>query len=369
LKRKIVYIVSDVEKSLAFEWTADHFKTRADLFFLLIGKRNTALTAFLEQAGVRYQVVADEDGGSFLSKWLTVLSVLRRERPYAVHAHLWRAMLMGMTTAWLLRVPKRIFTRHHATLHHDRYRSGLKWDKLMNRLATDIVAISENIRKILVNWEGAEPGKVHLIHHGFDLPYFADPDPQQVASLRQRHGLPADRHPVVGVIARYIEWKGIQYVVEAFKTIRQTFPDAFLMLANAHGDYAAPLKKSLGEIPQGAYKEIIFENDLASLYAVMDVFVHVPNDPYAEAFGQTYIEALAAGVPSVFTLSGVASEFIVDKKNACVVEFRNAGDIASAVRNIWQDPALRTSLIDGGKQSVRSFGLEHMLCKLEKLYG
>ncbi|SHG87275.1 Glycosyltransferase involved in cell wall bisynthesis [Chryseolinea serpens] len=368
LRRKIVYIVSDVEKSLAFEWMAAHFNSRAELFFLLIGKRQTALISFLEQTGVRYQVVADEDGASFFRKWLAVLSLLRRERPHVVHAHLWRAQLMGMTAAWLLRVPKRIFTRHHAALHHEVYPTGLKWDKLCNRLATGIVAISQNVQNILTQWEGAAPAKIHLIHHGFDLAYFAQPDPQAVASLRQRHGVPP-RRPVIGVIARYLELKGIPYVVEAFKTIRKEFPEAFLILANAHGVYAPVIKKSLADVPAEAYKEVIFENDLASLYAVMDIFVHVPTGPHVEAFGQTYVEALAAGVPAVFTLSGVAPEFIVDRKNACVVAFRNAGDIASAISNIWQNDALRENLVTEGKRSVQPFSLENMLHKLETLYA
>lgn len=368
LRRKIVYIVSDVEKSLAFEWTAAHFKSRAEVFFLLIGKRQTALISFLERTGVRYQVVADEDGTSFFRKWLAVLSLLRREQPHVVHAHLWRAQLMGMTAAWLLRVPKRIFTRHHAALHHEVYPTGLKWDKLCNRLATGIVAISQNVQNILTQWEGVAPSKVHLIHHGFDLAYFAQPDPQAVTSLRQRHGLPT-RRPVIGVIARYLELKGIPYVIEAFKTIRKEFPEAFLILANAHGVYAPVIKKSLADVPAEAYKEVIFENDLASLYAVMDVFVQVPTAPHVEAFGQTYVEALAAGVPAVFTLSGVAPEFIVNRKNACVVGFRNAGDIASAIADILQNDVLRENLIAEGRLSVQPFSLEHMLHKLETLYA
>jgi glycosyltransferase involved in cell wall biosynthesis len=35
------------------------------------------------------------------------------------------------------------------------------------------------------------------------------------------------------------------------------------------------------------------------------VFVHVPEDQHAEAFGLVYIESLMAGVPCVFTRSGI----------------------------------------------------------------
>jgi hypothetical protein len=60
----------------------------------------------------------------------------------------------------------------------------------------------------------------------------------------------------------------------------------------------------------------------------------VPIDDTIEAFGQTYIEALISGVPSVFTLSGVASEFIENGKNALVVDYKNSEQISVAIDQI-----------------------------------
>src|SRR5256885_4070776 len=41
---------------------------------------------------------------------------------------------------------------------------------------------------------------------------------------------------------------------------------------------------------------------------LLDVFVHAPIAPQVEAFGQVYVEAMAAGVPSVITRAGIRSE-------------------------------------------------------------
>jgi len=368
-KKKLVYIVSDVEKSLAFEWTAEHLRSRFDLFFLLLGKKETPLTHFLDASSIRYGVIADADYPSRIKQWFLIFGVLRREKPAIVHIHLWRAMLLGLPAAWLLRVPRRIFTRHHATLHHREHPSGLKWDKLCNSLATDIIAISANIRQLLIEQEGVPARKVHLVHHGFDLQYFYNTDSNRVSHLRHKIGLDNVSGPVVGVIARYTEWKGIQFTIQAFEQVLKQYPTATLVLANAHGDYAVTLRTLLNALPEERYVEIAFEEDLSSLYRLFDVFVHVPTDPYAEAFGQTYVEALAAGVPSVFTRSGVACEFIEDGQNALVVKYCDAEDTRRAIVELLENKDLRDKLVAGGRSSVKQFELKNMLNKLDALYA
>jgi len=366
LVQKVVYIVSDIDKSLGFEWTALHLKSKYVLSFVLIGKHGTALEKYLSSIGVPCYVIADKDYPGNLNKWWKLLLYLKREKPQIVHSQLWRATLLAMTTSWLLRIKKRIFTRHHAALHYNEFPSGRKWDRLCNFLSTDIVAISQNVETILVDWDKANPGKVHVIHHGFDLDYFSRVDESEVVHLRNKYRL--NHYPVVGVISRYLKLKGIQYVIPAVRKIREQFPDAHLVLANASGHYAQEIKSLLATLPHGSYTEIAFEKDLASLYQVFDVFVHTPVDATVEAFGQTYVEALAAGVPSVFTFSGVAPEFVRHEENALIVAYKNPEATATAIQRVLTDKALAESLIHKGRRSALRFSLPNMLTKLEALY-
>ena len=66
--------------------------------------------------------------------------------------------------------------------------------------------------------------------------------------------------PVIGVIARYIEWKGIEYIVEAARIVLRTHPNVLFIFANARGDptIAATVRK----LPARSYGEIPFEPDL-----------------------------------------------------------------------------------------------------------
>lgn len=363
---KLVYIVSDINKVLAFEWVSVVLKDAFNLHFLLISNSNTYLQRFLENNAIPVHLI---QSSSSLKSWLKVFTCLYRLKPKIVHTHLWRANLFGLTASWILGVPKRIYTRHHATIHHREYRSGLKWDKLCNALATDVVAISENVKKILIEWDKVNPKKIHLIHHGFDFEYFRSISASEVAALRSQLVIPDSRYPVIGVISRYTRWKGVHHVIDAFAKISSEYPGALLVLANAKGDYTKEINLKLSTLPFGSFKEIEFENNLAALYKTFNIFIHVPTDEYAEAFGQTYVEALIAEVPSIFTLSGVACEFIRHRENALVVPFENSIAITESIKLLLNDTELATKLKIKGRESVSVFSLDTYIKQLCKLYG
>lgn len=366
--KKITYIVSDIDKALAFEWIALRLQKKFDLSFILIGKEESKLSFFLRNNSIRFYEVGNLNYPTRIRKWVQVLSILRQEKPAIIHTHLWEANLIGLSAAWLLRIEQRIYTRHHALIHYEEFPSGRKWDVLCNLLATHVVAISKNIEEILIHWDKAKVNKIRLIHHGFDFGYFNPVSSERIENLRAKYHLFGGDFPVVGVISRYMQWKGVHYTVSSFQKIREQFPTAKLVLANAHGEYESTIKEMLKSLPVDSFIEIRFEDDLAALYHLFDVFIHVPVDPHVEAFGQTYIEALIARVPSVFTLSGVAPEFIKHKHNAWVVDFKSSDQITQGVIEIITNKKLAEKLKEEGTTSIQQFSLDKFILALENLY-
>lgn len=113
-----------------------------------------------------------------------------------------------------------------------------------------------------------------------------------------------------------------------------------------------------------------FEKRVFELYRTFDVFVHAPVGREYEAFGQVYVEALAMGVPSVFTLSGVANDFIEDGRNALVVPYRDPAAIARAVETLLGDEALRRRLAANGRADVLGlFPESRMAEELDRMYS
>lgn len=367
-KKKVLYVLSGIEKSLAFEWIINGLRDDYIFYFLVLGnKKKTPLTDYLDKVDVPYRAFQVRSKVDLLRAFIFNIRLVLSFRPAIIHAHLFEGYLVGIVSGWLCRVPKRIYSRHHSTIHHIYYPKGVKYDMLVNKMATHIVAPSKNVQEVLIKWEKVPQNKIHLIHHGFDLNSFQDIDQERIEAIKNKYKI-YDGKPVIGVIARYIHCKGYQYIIPAFRSILNDYPQALLVVANATGDYSSEIEELLSELPESNYREILFENDIAALYQVFDFFLHTPINEHIEAFGQTYVEALAAGIPSVFTISGIAHEFIKDGKNALTVAYESSEQIHSGLIKLIREKELSESIVKYGRSSIDRFELSHMVKSLSGLY-
>ncbi len=365
---KVTFILSNINKAQAFEWIVEYLeKEKFEFSFILLNPDGSEIENFLIKNNIYFIRITHRSRQDSLRSLFGVVKTLREVKPHIIHCHLFDAALIGLLSGKLAGVKKRVYTRHHSTYNWQFNQKGVTLDKLINWLATDIVAISENVRNVLVEKENVNPKKIHLIHHGFDLEAFKNVRQNSIDDLKNKYNVTGG--PIIGVIARWIEWKGIQSIIPAFKKLLIKYPDAQLVLANAKGPYTDHIRSLLKDLPEKSYRIIEFENDLFALHHIFDVYVHTPINAEIEAFGQTYVEALAAGIPSIFTLSGIAKEFIQHGKNALVVPFENSEAIFDALLRFMKDQNLRAKLIENGRKDVEQFALNKMINKLEILYS
>lgn len=365
---KITYIISNIDKALAFEWIALHLdQSKCELSFILLTPQKSYLQSFLEDHNISVLHIPYHGKKDLLTSIKKTYSFLKKNKTQVVHTHLFDANIVGLLAAKLAGIKKRIHTRHHGSQNHMYFPKGIKYDKLINRLSTDIISISKNVKNILMEKEGVSSNKIHLVHHGFDFELFTTFKQNQIEEIKTKYNI-SDEFPVIGVISRYTKGKGLQYILPAFSKLLQTHPNAVIILANATGDYTQQIKEILQKIPTHNYREIAFEPNIHSLYQLFDIFLHTPINKHFEAFGQTYIEALASNVPSIFTLSGVAAEFIEHEKNALVVNFQDHDDIHKKMLQLIENKDLQEKLIKNGQMSIQPFALSLFINKLEKLY-
>ena len=370
-RRKVVYIISQIDKAIGFEWMTENIdRSRFELSFILLNEKPSYLAEYLRGQNINVRELIFSGRKQDLPLLLLkVVNLLRKEKPDVIHTHMYIADLIGQTAGKILGVEKRIYTRHSSN-ESRKYHKKQRIDRIVNALSTHVLAISENVKNILHTQEGVALERIRLIHHGFDLERFERVTGDEIAELSAKYN-PQQKYPVIGVVARYSHWKGIQYAIAAFRKLLADYPNALLLLANAKkGDYREEIAALLAELPADSYHEIVFEHNLFALYRLFDVYVHLPIDAELEAFGQTYVEALAAGVPSVFTNSGVAREFISHEENALVVDFENSEQAYEAIVRLLRHKELREKLSANGKRDVRKFfTLEIMIDKMERLYA
>lgn len=336
-RKKVMYILSQIGDSKEFNVMADHWDgSRFDLELVLLhADPDSKLQRYVRSRGHTCTTIPYAGRRSAPRCLWRLFRHMRRKQPHVVNANLLDASIIGLISARLARVPMALYTRHH-TLHNHKYHPvrGVFYDRLCNRLAHRIIAISEVTREVLIELEGVRPEKIVLVHHGFDLSEPMLPDPLKVAELRQRYGLddPA-RGPIIGVISRPYEWKGLDHIIAAFTQLLRTEPRAHLMLFNWHDtEQAARYEKMLTGLPAGSWQTIWFETAILEAYHAFDVFVHVPEDARSEAFGFVYTEAMTTGTPCLFTRSGIMHELPDDgPQGVRFVPFKDAQAICTGV--------------------------------------
>ncbi|MDQ3110744.1 MAG: glycosyltransferase family 4 protein [Bacteroidota bacterium] len=366
----LAYIISQVSHSNLFEWTAAMLsRKKYKLTFILMHEKETPFELFLRKEKFNVYRINFNSKYDIASCTIHIRNILKKEKIKIVHTHLFEGGLAGMSAAKLAGIPKRIHTRHDATIHHDFHPGAVKYDKVINSLSTRLIAITKNVRQILVEMENVPEEKVTIIHHGFRLKEFEMVDEERKKTLLKNYFPEQKPAILIGAVSRFIEWKGLQYLIPAFSEVLKKTPGAHLVLANAQGPYEAELEKLLEKLPRGSYTKVFFEQDVIALYHLFDVFVHVPVDAQAEAFGQVYIEAMAAGIPSVVTLSGIAPDFIEDNVHALVAPFRDTAMLAEKINLLLQDKELQNRLVTNAKKAIENeFSIERMIIELERCY-
>ena len=163
MKKKVTYIVSDIDKSIAFEWIVEQLnKKKIDLSFILINKASTShLHSYLKENNIPVFQLYFSDKKKLPVIIFKCFLLLKKINPDIVHCHLFWANIIGLTASKLSNIKNRIFTRHHSTYHHTYFPKAVKWDRLCNFLATDVVAISGNVEDVLVRLEKVPQKKNH----------------------------------------------------------------------------------------------------------------------------------------------------------------------------------------------------------------
>jgi glycosyltransferase involved in cell wall biosynthesis len=369
VKKNVTYIISDIDKAIAFEWIVERLNAeKITLSFILINSESSYLYQYLKDVNIPTYLISCRSKKNIPLAIFQCCKLLFKIKPNVVHCHLFIANIIGLTSAKIMGVKSRIFTRHHSDYHHIYYQNTVKWDKYCNTLSTKIISISDNVSTILIAKENVPENKIIKIPHGFDIKKFINPNAEQVNALQVKYNL-NKKKPVIGVISRFIDWKGIQYIIPAYKEILKKHPNSLLLLFNAAGSYEKEINNLLKELPQDSFQKIKFENDIVNLYKIFNIFIHVPISSTVEAFGQTYIECMLSGIPLIATKSGIGNEIMSNGFNCIEVPYKNVNAIYNALINIIENKELSDTITQNAKQTVtENFSIDKMILSLEAVY-
>lgn len=384
---KITYIFTHHIRWVPFELVAKCIDKSKFAIDYIILNESDPMISFLSQINVPCTVASYQDYSNTPEIVKFIYEHLIRNKTDIVHTHWFAGSLAGMQAAYYAHIPVRIFTREHPSIKYYSRHAPSK-HRLIWECATNIIGVTNTSKQGMIE-DGIPDHKITVIPTGFDISEFEKVDSSRIDKLRSKY-LANHHGPVIGVAARYVRWKGVEYVIEAHKQVLEAYPNAILVLSGTHTnranleekirnagkeDIVAPqyediisITDKLAQLPDHSYIEIPFEEDLFALFRLFDICVHVPTDSIQETFGQVYVEAMLSGVPSVITLAGSALDHAVHKENAWVVDYKNSDQIAQGILALLSDSCLREKVINSAFLCAQRYDIKNHIQQLEQFY-
>jgi glycosyltransferase involved in cell wall biosynthesis len=165
-------------------------------------------------------------------------------------------------------------------------------------------------------------------------------------SYRQRLGLGPD-DMLVTYIGRIAREKNLAQLLQAWEALGPARRGARLALVGQ-----GPLEDEIRrrDIPGVHVLGLMHDRDLSEAYASADIFAF----PSAtETFGNSLLEAMGSGLPSLAASAGGVLEFARHGDNAWLVEPNSASALADGLRRLLEDAPLRQRLSEGALGTAR----------------
>lgn len=269
-------------------------------------------------------------------------------KPDIVHAHTPKAGLLAMLAAALAHVPGRIYHIHGLPLLTSRglRRLLLGWsDRLACRLAHRVLCVSQSIRELAIAEGLVSAARIEVLGkgsiNGVDAEGRFRHSPEVTTAamqVRRKWKIPTDAR-VVGFVGRLVREKGVEEVAKAWTVLRQTFPDAHLVMVGGeelHDVVGPEVLRGLREDPRAHLPGHDWETP--PLYATMSVLA-LPT--YREGFVVTALEAAAMEVPVVVSNVPGCIDAVVDGETGTLVPVNDWRAVYRAVARYLRDPQLR----------------------------
>ena len=290
-----------------------------------------------------------------------VARVLREQAIDVIHTHNTQAFLDG-ALGGLLAGTRTIVHTDHARLFPDKLRYMVA-EHIMSHFVHRVVGVSEHTTSNLRRYERIPPRKLTTIPNGVDGDrYDVRVD---VRAKRRELGL-GSSGPVIGIAARFMEQKGIIYMLQALTTLRRSFPDISLVLAG-EGPLEAELRTAAREL--GVDEHVHFVGMRQDMPELLKVFDMVALPSIWEGLPMILLEAFASGCPVVASDVGGVPAAITHNESGLLIPPREPDRLADAIATVLSDAAVRARLIAGGRKTFEErYSARAMARQYEALY-
>jgi glycosyltransferase involved in cell wall biosynthesis len=297
-------------------------------------------------------------------------SLIKKGRYHIVHTHLAKAGVLGRVAAWLARTPIIVHGLHGLVFHeYQPWLVNRTWwavQKVCKPITDHFISVSEVISQKAIDAGIASSDNLTTIYSGMELDWFLKANVNPM-SIRRQLDIP-ENAPVIGKIARMVDIKNHDALLDAAPEIIARHPDARFLLVG-DGPLLEHLRSRASQM--GIGEHIIFtgvvpRERIPEMLAAMDVLAHTA---LYEGLPRVLAQALAMGKPCVAFDADGAREVVVPEETGYLVCPGDTAGIAAAVSRLLQDPKLRAQMGEAGRRRVDpAFRAETMVQHIDKVY-
>lgn len=231
-----------------------------------------------------------------------------------------------------------------------------RWMVQTLNAADAIISVSHFTRKQVLDRYPVNPDKVFVLPNGVDAEHFC-PGADTTALCKK---FKLEGKKVILTLARLIERKGHDKVIEAMPKVIQKVPNVhYLISGTAKGDYYERLLKLIDSLNLREYVTFVGyipADEMNQFYNLCDVYIMPSRELEGvgdtEGFGITYLEANACEKPVIGGRSGGVVDAIVDGKTGYLVDPLSVDEIAEKLILLLSNSALAASIGKNGRERI-----------------
>lgn len=300
--------------------------------------------------------------------FVSLVRIIRQERPIIVHTHTSKAGLLGRLAAFLCRVPVIIHTPHghvfwgYFTSWKTRFFIFL--ERVFALFTDRIITLTEQEKKDHLDVRIGRVDQFRTIHSGVELERFSGSkvDPQ---SVRRELGISSDAL-VVGTVGRLIPIKGSNFLIEAARDVIREKPEAVFVFLG-EGDLQREMEERASRL--GIRDQVLFlgwRPDVASIMSMYDVFAFPSLN---EGMGKALVEAMAMGKSVVASNVSGIRDLVVNGENGFLVPPAQPGLLAKKITYLLENPNIRLAFGKAGRKIAEIYTADSMVEEIDQLYS
>jgi len=241
---------------------------------------------------------------------------------------------------------------------------GSIFDLFTAHSADKIICPSLSLAALIRSHCFVNESKTIVISNGIDLEVFKKEKYENPDKFLRQFGLEKDNY--ILFVGRLGVLKGVQYAIEAFKSISAAHPNLKMAIVGK-GDFEGYLRDLTrgmenivftGYVDSPMVRKTLYENSL---------LVVVPS--LYEALPMVVLEAMACGKAVVASNVGGIPLLVRNGKNGFLAKPADPKDLARLMTILYEDEKLRENMGSSGRKFVeKEYSVEHMVDRTVKVY-